>query len=214
MEVETHLFKILVVGDSHAGKTALIDRYANNKYNTDGYKATIGVEFTSKLVRWQDGDNPIEFDIHLWDLAGQERFATQVKSYFRNSAGAICVYDITKETTPNNILKWKKLVENNSLGSCILDLEKIPCVMLVNKIDLVDNIQPDEINKTAKDLGFIGGFGVSALNGNGINDAIKTLLTEVYKKRKKYIEDECDKDIIKISNSQNSVYQKTQYCFC
>jgi len=215
MDVETHLFKILVVGDSGVGKTSLIRRYTTGCF-TDGYKATIGVEFSSKVIKWENGDKPVEFILQFWDLAGQERFGTQIKAYFRETSGAICVYDITQETAPDGVLKWKKLVQDNSPES---DMEVVPCTMFVNKIDLVDNIQQDEIDKAAKKVGFISGFGVSALNGNSVDDAMKSFLMYLYNKRKRDIasglyDDEEDKEIVEVFNYNDSTKFKPRQGSC
>ena len=41
---EEYLFKIVVIGDSAVGKSNLLSRYAQNKFNPNS-KAIIGVEF-------------------------------------------------------------------------------------------------------------------------------------------------------------------------
>ena len=44
-----------MVGDSGAGKTSLIQRYVNNVYDPLNWKATVGVEFSSKSLVKEDG---------------------------------------------------------------------------------------------------------------------------------------------------------------
>jgi GTPase SAR1 family protein len=44
-----YLVKVLVVGDSGVGKTALITRYTESHF-IPSYTATIGVDFKAKLV--------------------------------------------------------------------------------------------------------------------------------------------------------------------
>ncbi|KAI6191468.1 Ras-related protein Rab [Aphelenchoides bicaudatus] len=48
-----YLFKIIVVGDISTGKTSLIQRYVRNTVNPL-YKPTIGVDFATKLVNYED----------------------------------------------------------------------------------------------------------------------------------------------------------------
>lgn len=48
------------------GKTSFIRRYVQNAYRPD-YKATIGVDFALKIVRWADNQT---IKLQLWDIAG------------------------------------------------------------------------------------------------------------------------------------------------
>ena len=120
------LFKILVVGDVAVGKTSFVKRYVNGIYSNN-YKSTIGVDFAVKSLKWDDNTN---ITLHFWDLAGQERFGTQVKTYFRHAKGCICIYDITNLASKQHIGKWKGLVEDHA-GLAT------PCILLINKIDLI-----------------------------------------------------------------------------
>jgi len=54
-------------------------------------KPTIGVDFISKTLHL---DNKT-IKLHLWDIAGQERFRSLIPGYIRNSNAAFIVYDIT-----------------------------------------------------------------------------------------------------------------------
>jgi small GTP-binding protein len=60
------LFKIIVVGDVSTGKTSLIQRYVRNAINQQ-YKPTIGVDFATKLVKYED----ILVRLQFWDVAGK-----------------------------------------------------------------------------------------------------------------------------------------------
>jgi GTPase SAR1 family protein len=43
------LIKLIIIGDSGVGKTNLLTRFTENRFNLES-KATIGVEFSSKNV--------------------------------------------------------------------------------------------------------------------------------------------------------------------
>jgi len=43
------LIKLIIIGDSSVGKTNLLTRFTENRFNIES-KATIGVEFSSKNV--------------------------------------------------------------------------------------------------------------------------------------------------------------------
>lgn len=63
---QSYLAKILVIGDGGVGKTSLITRFTEDKFNTS-YTATIGVDFKSKVLNY-DGKN---VKLQIWDTAGQ-----------------------------------------------------------------------------------------------------------------------------------------------
>ena len=53
---------------------------------------TIGVEFSSKIIKVGNKD----IKLQIWDTAGQEKFRSVARSYYRGAIGVIIVYDITK----------------------------------------------------------------------------------------------------------------------
>jgi Ras-related protein Rab-2A len=119
-----YLFKFIIVGDSSVGKSNLLLRYLNDKFE-DEYQATIGVEFGAKNISI---DN-IVYRIQLWDTAGQEQFRSITRAYYQNSVCAIVVYDITNELSFKNIQVWIDDVKAQSPKSIF--------IMLVgNKTDL------------------------------------------------------------------------------
>lgn len=62
--------KVILVGNHSVGKTCLVRRYCENIY-TDGYKATIGVDFMFKQYKILGR----EFSMHIWDT-GKLKFIT------------------------------------------------------------------------------------------------------------------------------------------
>ena len=64
-----YTFKIILVGDSNAGKTSYFNRLMNYEY-TEHEVSTIGVDFG---VFYRNINNN-SVRIHLWDTAGQEKY--------------------------------------------------------------------------------------------------------------------------------------------
>lgn len=63
---------VVFVGDANVGKSALVYRFGRNQAPQRDMSATIGVEFSKRLV-----DLPnlkMRAQLHIWDTAGQERF--------------------------------------------------------------------------------------------------------------------------------------------
>ena len=53
MQEYDHQYKIVMVGDSGVGKTNILLRYTHDDYDFDS-KTTLGVEFSSKLMKMDD----------------------------------------------------------------------------------------------------------------------------------------------------------------
>lgn len=59
------LLKVIILGDSGVGKTALMNQYVNKRFSTS-YKATIGADFLTKEIIIDDK----LVTIQIWDTAG------------------------------------------------------------------------------------------------------------------------------------------------
>jgi small GTP-binding protein len=117
-------YKVVLVGDSGVGKTNLASRYVFNKFSFEN-NTTIGVEYFSKNITFDD----IKIKIHIWDSAGQERFRSITKCYYRGAKGAFVVFDITKPESFENTEKWIEELLNTGDKDLIV-------YVLGNKVDL------------------------------------------------------------------------------
>jgi Ras-related protein Rab-2A len=130
-EPVSYLFKIIIVGDSATGKTSLIRKYIDNKFETI-HDLTIGVEFRSKIEKIIIDNQEIIVKFHIWDTAGQESFRSIINSYYRGVAGAILLFDVTDRSTFRNIPGWISELKNKSNDI------KMPIVLIGNKTDLYE----------------------------------------------------------------------------
>ena len=89
-----YIFKILVIGESGVGKTAILERYCENVFN-ESLLSTVGVDFKAKFLT-VDGKTT---KLQLWDTAGQEKFRNITSSYYRGTHGCIVAYDVTDVNT-------------------------------------------------------------------------------------------------------------------
>ena len=96
-----YLFKIVLVGDSGVGKSNLLLRFTKNEFKLNT-QSTIGVEFATKVMKVEDS----YVKAQIWDTAGQERYRAITNAYYRNAVGALLVYDISKQSSFENIQKW------------------------------------------------------------------------------------------------------------
>ena len=119
-------FKFILVGDTGVGKTSLIGRFIENRFDPN-HEFTVGVEFAAKTVLLNG--KPIK--LQIWDTAGQEEFRAITRSYYRSSAAALVVFDVARRETFRNASRWVEDVRSNSNRDVIL-------VLVGNKCDLVN----------------------------------------------------------------------------
>ncbi|KAI6202025.1 Ras-related gtp-binding protein [Aphelenchoides besseyi] len=93
-----YLFKILLIGDSRVGKSALMWRYSNRVFS-EPYIPTVGVQFKVRTIEIEGK----RVKLQIWDTAEQERFRAITSHYYRGAHGIIAVYDITNKDSFNNV---------------------------------------------------------------------------------------------------------------
>lgn len=165
-EMPESVFKVVLVGDSNVGKSAILDRFCNGSYSGN-YNNTVGVDF---MLRSIAVDNVV-IALQLWDTAGQERYESITKQFYRKSDGVVIVYDIMESGSFLSIKHWIDNVEKNTGDDVML-------MMLGNKLDLVKSNPKAIPTKNASDLSREYGalmFEVSALTGENINESFATL---------------------------------------
>jgi Ras-related protein Rab-7L1 len=121
------MFKVLVIGDSGVGKTAFVNQYVSGHYKGIT-KQTFGVAFALKVLQWSETET---MRLQLWDIAGQERFTSMTRVYYKNSAGCVLMFDLTDRQSFQNTVKWKKDLDTKVW---LPDGNPIPCILLANKV--------------------------------------------------------------------------------
>ena len=106
--------KTILIGESGVGKTCIIVRFINNKYD-EGTMSTTGANFISKSVEFEDYNETLLFQI--WDTAGQERFRGLTKIFYKDAKIIILVYDTTNRKSFEEIKNyWYKQIKENTAG--------------------------------------------------------------------------------------------------
>jgi len=100
-------YKLLFLGDTSVGKTSLLIRYIDKKYDEDSLP-TLGVDLRYKYVTLENK----KIRVDIWDTAGQERFKNITKNYFRGAHGIILVFDITNKVTFDVLKTWFITAQN------------------------------------------------------------------------------------------------------
>eukprot|EP00123_Amoebidium_parasiticum_P009697 comp19651_c0_seq1/m.23249 comp19651_c0_seq1/g.23249 ORF comp19651_c0_seq1/g.23249 comp19651_c0_seq1/m.23249 type:complete len:206 (-) comp19651_c0_seq1:539-1156(-) len=121
---DSHQFKIVLLGEGCVGKTSIVLRYCQNTFN-DKHITTVQASFLTKKITIDRK----RITLNIWDTAGQERFHALGPIYYRESNGAILVYDITDQDSFTRVQTWVRELQK-MLGMTV-------CLVIVgNKVDL------------------------------------------------------------------------------
>ena len=169
----SNAFKVVVVGSSGVGKTAVVRQLIDGKFNEEG-QPTIGVEFKTHSLT-ADGEN---IKLQIWDTAGQERFRAVSKAYFRNAVGAILVFDVTNRQSFEDLTNWHNDLTQLAQPNAFI-------VLVCNKCDLKDErqITEEEADAFAQRHNLIR-IETSAKDGTNIKDAFARLGEGIVRKEK------------------------------
>jgi Ras-related protein Rab-11A len=170
MEDFDHIVKVVFIGDSGVGKTNLLSRFCKDEFMLNS-QSTVGVEFASKII---ETENNKKVKIQIWDTAGQERFKSVTNTYYYRSQGALVVFDITKNSSFENVDKW--------VGQLRQYAGKEVVVILVgNKSDLKNlrAVTKEEALEKAAVLGNLDYVETSALNNSHITETFNLLVNSM-----------------------------------
>ena len=184
MSIEDELIsiKIILLGDTGVGKSAIIKRYIDNYYD-DNITSNISSNFLEKIVKVKNQNVRLE----VWDTAGQEEFRSVTKIFVKNAKIIILVYDVTQIRTFESLNYWYDFIQNEMEPNIILGLAG-------NKTDLIfedgydEEITSDEGKEFAKKIKAI----FSLVSAKESEKEINTLFTKCiasYLKPSKGIED-------------------------
>jgi Ras-related protein Rab-2A len=103
-----YLFKYIIIGDTGVGKSCLLLQFTDKRFQPV-HDLTIGVEFGARLINIDQN----QIKLQIWDTAGQESFRSITRSYYRDAAGALLVYDITRRESFNHLNRWLEEARQN-----------------------------------------------------------------------------------------------------
>ena len=165
----SYLFKLLVLGKESVGKTCLVDAWCQRPFRSS-FNSTVGVDFDAKRVLI---DNFI-IKNHIWDITGQQKFASIVSVYYTKCAGAFIVFDVCNKQSFFNIDYWIQEIKskNNNLP--------VPMIIVGTKTDKNNRkVTYEKATLFAKDRG-LQYIETSAKNNENIEESFKLLIDEIY----------------------------------
>ncbi|EAY18958.1 small GTP-binding protein, putative [Trichomonas vaginalis G3] len=164
--------RIIVIGDTLVGKTCLLNRLVFGIFN-ENQASTIGA--THQIIT-KEIDGRI-LQVQIWDTAGQEKFKSLGPIYFRNSSGAIAVYDETNAKSFENLSEWIKSFRDVAGPNTVI-------AVAANKSDCTD--QKQVAFGKAKQWADQNKYLIretSAKEGEGISDLFMELATTILRQQ-------------------------------
>ena len=154
-----YIIKILTLGDTMVGKSSIVLRFSDNKFDENQF-ATIGIDFKTKYIKVRDAS----VKVLIWDTAGQEKFRNIAKQYYKGANGVLLIYDVTNKKSFERIAYWMNELKDNN------QINELDICLVGNKIDLEGRvITREEGEKFALDND-IKYFEVSAKTSEGIEE--------------------------------------------
>ncbi|XP_065554367.1 ras-related protein Rab-44 isoform X4 [Lathamus discolor] len=160
-----HLYNVLFVGDSHVGKTSFLYRLHADTFNPH-LTATVGLDYQVKSFVV---DNKC-FALRLWDSAGQERYHSITKQFFRKADGVVLMYDITSEYSFLDVQYWLSCIQEGAEDG-------VAILLLGNKTDCAAERQVpmEQGERLAKEHQLMF-YECSAASGHNISESMVSLI--------------------------------------
>jgi small GTP-binding protein len=161
------VLKVVLIGESGSGKTSIIQRFSYNLFDPN-CASSISSQYISKIIELKDINQTLKFDI--WDTAGQEKYRSMAKLFYKDAKIILFVYDITSLKSFNEIKSyWISQVQQNCEPNALLGV-------VANKNDLynMQQVPKEEGIKLADEIGAIFQM-TSAKSGIGINNLFENI---------------------------------------
>ena len=165
--------KVAVLGNSCVGKTSILTRYVKEIFD-ENVTSTIGANSVEKKLK--RGKN--KYTLNIWDTAGQEKYQSLGKNFYKDAYITLLVYDITSQNSLES-LKNRWYPDLQIYGeNCVVT------AVVGNKSDLYENDElanEEEARDFANEIGAIFAL-VSAKKGNNIDKLFDDLLDKFLEK--------------------------------
>ncbi|XP_065838442.1 ras-related protein Rab-18-like [Oscarella lobularis] len=161
-------FKILLLGDLDVGKSSLVHRFHDGKFDDDRL-STIGVNFFIHELKIKEKI----IKLHIWDTAGEERHRSIANIYYRDAVGIFLVFDLTSSKSFHNAKTyWIGEIEARCRN------EEVAKILIGNKCDSERAISSKEIQDFANEHSMIY-METSAKEGTGVIEAFSALAEQI-----------------------------------
>ena len=161
---EDEPIKIILLGNTSVGKTAIITRFDQDNFN-ENLPSTFSPNYIEKTLNINNN----QVKINVLDTAGQEKFKSVSKLFIKNSKIVILVYDVTNKESFTALKFWYDFLKNEYESNVILGLAGNK-VDRINEDNCNEEVSDEEGEELAKKLGAIFSLLSAKCDKKGIDD--------------------------------------------
>ena len=121
--------KIVLIGKNNVGKTALLTRWTEDKFEPSTLSSTLGISYKFQPIELNEENH----EIYVWDTPGNELEKENVTTQCITANLIILTYDITDKNSFNYIIEWYSQLK--------LRAKRVPFILVGCKQDLDSNRQ-------------------------------------------------------------------------
>ncbi|CAC5404992.1 DNAJC27 [Mytilus coruscus] len=163
--------KIISMGNAEVGKSCIIKRYCEKRF-VHKYLATIGIDYGVTKVNIRDK----EVKVNIFDMAGHPIFYEVRNEFYKDTQGAIIVFDVSDRNSFEALDSW--LLElQNEVGNQS-EVDNIAVCVCANKTDKKRVVDESEGRIWADTRGYHY-FETSAQTGEGVTEMFQNLFEGV-----------------------------------
>lgn len=170
--------KVILVGDSRVGKTALLHRMHLGLF-TERTEANVGIDWAT-IHREVEGE---DVQLAIWDTAGAERFRSLTTQYVRDASVVLVVFSLSDRLSFQSVGFWRKTVAKMSMGAQT-------AFLVGTKSDLVEtrSVSQADAIRLAELLDFSKYLEVSSRTGEGVEELLHSITLKAIEHAKAHVE--------------------------
>ena len=194
-------YKVVLIGESGVGKTCILAQFVNNEFDPE----TITSDTSQVIHKKLDLADGKKITFYFWDTAGQEKYRSLARLFFKDADVVVLVYDITFKGS-FELMKsyWYKQVIDHGKKNVLF-------AVAANKVDLYEERQvtDDEGEEFAKEIGAIF-VSTSAKNDVGVTQLFDSIGQRILNKNNfdYFSKEKNDKIKDKNINEENIINEK------